>query len=93
MRPGGTNLLDPRELRRCSQAPYPYDAYPPCFCRAVRAAVTEIAGLDRPDLIGYDNALPKQGVSVDVRQDAGATFSIAGSYTSTSTDSGYTTLD
>jgi len=29
MRPGGTNLLDSRELCRCSQAPYPYDAYPP----------------------------------------------------------------
>ena len=27
MRPGGTNLLDSRGLRRCSQAPYPYDAY------------------------------------------------------------------
>ena len=29
MRPGGTNPLDSRGLRRCSQAPYPYDAYPP----------------------------------------------------------------
>jgi hypothetical protein len=28
MRPGGTNLLDSRGLCRCSQAPYPYDAYP-----------------------------------------------------------------
>ncbi len=29
MRPGGTNLLDSRGLCRCSQAPYPYDAYLP----------------------------------------------------------------
>jgi hypothetical protein len=27
MGPGGTNPLDARGLRRCSQAPYPYDAY------------------------------------------------------------------
>jgi hypothetical protein len=29
MRPGGTNLRALGDLRRCSQAPYPYDAYPP----------------------------------------------------------------
>jgi hypothetical protein len=27
MRPGGTNLRNPRDLRCCSQTPYPYDAY------------------------------------------------------------------
>ena len=31
-RPGGTNLLDSRGLCRCSQAPYPYDAYPQIDC-------------------------------------------------------------
>jgi len=29
MRPGGTNLRNPGDLRCCSQTPYPYDAYHP----------------------------------------------------------------
>ena len=39
MRPGGTNLLDSRALCRCSQAPYPYGAYPrPPLRRRLRTA-------------------------------------------------------
>jgi len=41
MRPGGTNLRNPGDLRCCSQTPYPYDAYQ-LFCRCWAVALSTI---------------------------------------------------
>jgi hypothetical protein len=48
---------------------------------------------NRPSFFGYDNALPKQGVSFDSTLGTGATFRIAGCYTNSATGAGYTTPD